>query len=56
MQLQYSVHGNSITIAIPSVGANYSATVNGPQMSGTFSQSGSNLPLNLTKAGGGNQP
>jgi hypothetical protein len=49
MPLSYSVNGNAITITIPSVSATYRATVNGSQMSGTFSQNGQNLPLTMNK-------
>jgi hypothetical protein len=50
MPLQHSLTGNHINISVPSVGASYVATVNGNQMSGTFSQNGGNFPLTLTKA------
>jgi hypothetical protein len=49
--LQYSVNGNKITITVPSISASYAATVNGNQMSGTWSQNGGTMPLALTKAG-----
>jgi len=49
MPLQYTVTGNRLHLAIPSVGAIYYATVNGSQISGTFAQNGQNLPLMVTK-------
>jgi hypothetical protein len=49
--LQYSVSGNKVTITVPSVSGTYAATVNGNQMSGTWTQNGQNAPLTLTKGG-----
>jgi hypothetical protein len=52
-QLHYSVSGNQITITVPQVGGRYSATVNGDQMTGSWSQNGANLNLTLAKSGTG---
>jgi hypothetical protein len=54
--LQYAVNANQVNLSMPSVGATYTATVNGNQMSGTFSQSGGNFQLTLTKGSAGSSP
>jgi len=49
--LHYSVNGNQITIAVQQISGSYAGTVNGNQMSGTWTQNGGSVPLTLTKAG-----
>ena len=51
MPLQYSVSGSQASITGPSVGGTYVATVNGTQMTGTYSQRGLNFPLTLALGG-----
>ena len=48
-QLRYSSDGSQITITVPSINGTCAATVNGNQMSGTWTQNGQSLPLTVTK-------
>jgi hypothetical protein len=47
--LQYSSKGSQVTITVPSINGTYAATVNGNQMTGTWTQNGQGLPLTVTK-------
>jgi hypothetical protein len=47
--LQYSATGNKVTITVASIRGSYAATVNGNQMSGTWTQNDQDAPLTVTK-------
>jgi len=50
MPMKYTLSASHINASIPSVGATYAGTVNGNQMTGTFTQRGQDFPLALSKA------
>jgi hypothetical protein len=47
--LQYSVNGNQVTITVPSINGTFTGTIDGSQMSGTWTQNGRSVSLAVTK-------